>query len=124
MRSRSALLLRLCWLLPPLLALAACGQGAPAARPGGEGARIRVSGAFALFPMMTIWADEYHKLNPDVTFDVQAGGAGKGMADVLSGLPSAPAMAGVLAKACERTTAAIPTRSKPASETAAPFQAG
>lgn len=86
MRSRSALLLRLCWLLPPLLALAACGQGAPAARPGGEGARIRVSGAFALFPMMTIWADEYHKLNPDVTFDVQAGGAGKGMADVLSGV--------------------------------------
>lgn len=68
MRSRSVLLLGLCWLLPPLLALAACSQGAPVARPGGEGRRIRVSGAFALFPMMTIWAEEYRKLNPHITF--------------------------------------------------------
>lgn len=46
---------------------------------------ISVSGAFALFPLMTIWAEQYQALHPGVTFDVQAGGAGKGMTDMLSG---------------------------------------
>jgi phosphate transport system substrate-binding protein len=34
---------------------------------------------------MQLWAEEYQKLNPNVQFDVQAGGAGKGMTDMLSG---------------------------------------
>ena len=34
--------------------------------------------------MVTAWADEYVKQNPNVQFDIQAGGAGKGMTDVLS----------------------------------------
>lgn len=46
---------------------------------------LSVSGAFALFPLMTIWVEEYHAIHSTVTFDVQAGGAGKGMTDVLSG---------------------------------------
>lgn len=46
---------------------------------------ISVSGAFALFPMMTVWTEAYHQLHPNVTFDVQAGGAGKGMTDMLAG---------------------------------------
>ena len=46
---------------------------------------IAVSGAFALYPMMTVWAEEFTKLHPDVTFDVQGGGAGKGMTDTLAG---------------------------------------
>ena len=46
---------------------------------------ITVSGAFALYPMMTVWADEFKKLHPEVTFDVQGGGAGKGMTDTLAG---------------------------------------
>ena len=46
---------------------------------------IGVSGAFALYPMMTVWADEFTKLHPDVQFDVQGGGAGKGMTDALAG---------------------------------------
>ena len=46
---------------------------------------IGVSGAFALYPMMTVWADEFHKLHPDVEFDVQGGGAGKGMTDTIAG---------------------------------------
>ncbi|MFV9504329.1 MAG: PstS family phosphate ABC transporter substrate-binding protein [Oscillochloridaceae bacterium umkhey_bin13] len=71
-------------LLPLLLIVAACGQATRADRAASV--RIRVSGAFALFPIMTIWADEYSRLNPQVTFDVQAGGAGKGMTDVLSGV--------------------------------------
>jgi phosphate transport system substrate-binding protein len=46
---------------------------------------ITVSGAFALYPMMIRWSEEFHKLHPGVTFDVSAGGAGKGMADALAG---------------------------------------
>lgn len=46
---------------------------------------LSVSGAFALFPLMTVWTQEYQALHPELTFDVQAGGAGKGMTDMLSG---------------------------------------
>ncbi len=47
---------------------------------------IRVSGAFALYPMMLKWGEEYKKLHPKVSFDISAGGAGKGMTDALGGL--------------------------------------
>jgi len=46
---------------------------------------ITISGAFALYPMMTRWAEEYQRIYPNVQFDISAGGAGKGMADTLSG---------------------------------------
>lgn len=63
--------------------------GSPAATSGkandGSGVTIAVSGAFALFPLMTIWAEAYQAAAPGVSFDVQAGGAGKGMTDMLSG---------------------------------------
>jgi len=36
--------------------------------------------------MMVKWAEEYQRINPDVKVDISAGGAGKGMADTLSGL--------------------------------------
>lgn len=48
--------------------------------------RIRVSGAWALYPMMVKWAEEFKKVNPKVRIDVSAGGAGKGVVDALSGL--------------------------------------
>jgi ABC-type phosphate transport system substrate-binding protein len=47
---------------------------------------IAISGAFALYPMMTKWADEFQKVYPGVNFDISAGGAGKGMTDALSGM--------------------------------------
>ena len=47
---------------------------------------IKISGAFALYPMMSIWAEEYQKINPDVKIEVSGGGAGKGMADAIQGL--------------------------------------
>jgi len=47
---------------------------------------IQVSGAWALYPMMVKWAEEFQKVYPDVRIDVSAGGAGKGMADALAGL--------------------------------------
>jgi phosphate transport system substrate-binding protein len=47
--------------------------------------KISISGAFALYPMTVLWSEEYRKLNPKVIFDIQGGGAGKGMTDALSG---------------------------------------
>lgn len=47
---------------------------------------INVSGAWALYPLMVKWAEEYTILHPEVRIDVSAGGAGKGMADTLGGL--------------------------------------
>jgi len=47
---------------------------------------ITISGAFALYPMAVKWAEEYQKLHPNVRIDISAGGAGKGMMDVLSGM--------------------------------------
>jgi len=75
------------------LLLTACGSPASGAAPTSAAGtssdalngNITISGAFALYPMMTVWADEFQKLHPKVTFDISAGGAGKGMTDALSG---------------------------------------
>lgn len=48
--------------------------------------KISISGAWALYPLAVRWAEEFQKENPGVKIDLQAGGAGKGMADVLAGL--------------------------------------
>jgi phosphate transport system substrate-binding protein len=48
--------------------------------------KISISGAFALYPMGVKWAEEFQKLHPGVRIDISAGGAGKGMMDVLSGM--------------------------------------
>jgi phosphate transport system substrate-binding protein len=48
--------------------------------------KISISGAWALYPMALKWAEEFQKPNPRVKIDVQAGGAGKGIADVLAGM--------------------------------------
>lgn len=71
------------------LLLSACAAGAATQNaPSGDqnlNGTITVSGAFALYPMMTVWAEEFSKLHPGVQFDVQGGGAGKGMTDTLAG---------------------------------------
>lgn len=48
--------------------------------------KISISGAWALYPMVLKWTEEFQKANPGVKIDVQAGGAGKGIADVLAGM--------------------------------------
>ncbi|MHB8055138.1 MAG: PstS family phosphate ABC transporter substrate-binding protein [Candidatus Aminicenantales bacterium] len=48
--------------------------------------RVSISGAWALYPMVVKWAEEYQKLYPQVKIDVQAGGAGKGIADAIAGM--------------------------------------
>jgi phosphate transport system substrate-binding protein len=47
---------------------------------------ITISGAFALYPMVMKWSEEFRKLHPQVRFDISAGGAGKGIADALANM--------------------------------------
>lgn len=75
-------------LLLYLLTCAALLTGcAPAAAPSADAMKgtLTVSGAFALYPMVVRWGEEFRKVYPDVQFDISAGGAGKGMTDALSG---------------------------------------
>jgi phosphate transport system substrate-binding protein len=62
---------------------------APSGTPATSGTElegtIKVSGAWALYPMMVKWAEEFQKVYPKVRIDLSAGGAGKGMADALGG---------------------------------------
>jgi phosphate transport system substrate-binding protein len=46
---------------------------------------INISGAWALYPMVVKWSEEYKKEHPEIRFNISAGGAGKGMADALAG---------------------------------------
>ena len=47
---------------------------------------ISVSGAFALYPLAVQWGNEFEEMHPDVRVDISAGGAGKGMTDVINGM--------------------------------------
>jgi len=76
---RAGLTATLIALLSVLLLAISCGSSE-------QQGTITVSGAWALYPMMVRWADEYAKLHPGIKFDVSAGGAGKGMADALAGV--------------------------------------
>jgi phosphate transport system substrate-binding protein len=67
------------------LILLAAGLACRATPRGIEGT-ISVSGAWALYPMVLKWAEEFQKLQPKVRIDVQAGGAGKGISDALAGM--------------------------------------
>lgn len=82
---------RLCctWTLAVLvlgIGLAGCGSQAET-DPLADGSQgtISVSGAFALYPMMIRWSEEYRVLHPEIAFDISAGGAGKGLADAVGG---------------------------------------
>lgn len=78
--------LSLILLLALALALAILGAGCTSPQQAAQGGKITVSGAFALYPMMVKWAEEYRKVKPDVRIEISAGGAGKGMTDALSGM--------------------------------------
>ncbi|GAB4453432.1 MAG: phosphate ABC transporter substrate-binding protein PstS [Anaerolineae bacterium] len=85
--------LALAWMVAAF-ALSGCGgsPAMPTSQPAQSGetpapaaATITISGAFALYPMVVRWAEEYKAAYPEVQFDISAGGAGKGMSDVLAG---------------------------------------
>ena len=68
-----------------IIMLSGC-KGKKAGSNGKLEGTISISGAFALYPLAVKWADEFKKIHPDVKIDISAGGAGKGMTDVLSGM--------------------------------------
>ncbi|MFH1612223.1 MAG: PstS family phosphate ABC transporter substrate-binding protein [bacterium] len=45
---------------------------------------VVISGAWALYPMVIRWAEEFKKNHPKIKFDISSGGAGKGMSDALA----------------------------------------
>lgn len=66
-------------------ALISCGGNqAKKDNKGGLSGEISISGAFALYPLAVEWAENFQKANPGVRIDLSAGGAGKGMTDVLA----------------------------------------
>lgn len=67
-------------------AMAAPGPGpAQTSAPSSRGS-LSLSGAWALYPLAVRWQEEFQKSHPGVSVDVQAGGAGKGIADALAGV--------------------------------------
>lgn len=71
-----------------ILLFVSCGRSGSADNTNSTGLQqvsISLSGAFALYPLAQNWAEEYNKIHPEVRFDIQAGGAGKGMTDALTG---------------------------------------
>jgi len=47
---------------------------------------ISISGAFALYPIVVLWSEDFKALHPNVRFNISAGGAGKGISDVLTNM--------------------------------------
>jgi phosphate transport system substrate-binding protein len=78
MKKEIAIILFLMTMMP-LVAVSA--QNTPAAARGS----LSLSGAWALYPLAVRWQEEFQKSHPGVNIDVQAGGAGKGIADALAG---------------------------------------
>lgn len=76
-KRRSSILLGICLIL---LSLSACSQAMGKANQK----TITISGAWALYPMAIRWSEEFQAIHPEIRFDISAGGAGKGMADVLA----------------------------------------
>jgi phosphate transport system substrate-binding protein len=72
-------------LLAALVALPAAGPVFGQAKNAVTG-NLSLSGAWALYPMALKWVEEFQKAYPGIKIDVQAGGAGKGLADAVAGM--------------------------------------
>jgi phosphate transport system substrate-binding protein len=84
MRSKSKaliLLLAAVFAAPAAASWASAQTTSPAARGS-----LSLSGAWALYPLAVRWQEEFQKSHPGINVDVQAGGAGKGIADALAGV--------------------------------------
>ncbi len=64
----------------------ASGPGHIYPRPAPVRESLSLSGAWALYPLAVRWQEEFQKTHPGVNIDIQAGGAGKGIADALAGV--------------------------------------
>ena len=68
------------------ISFSGCGSGNQKKEEKGLQGEITISGAFALYPLVVKWAEEFRVENPGVKIDISAGGAGKGMTDALSNM--------------------------------------
>jgi phosphate transport system substrate-binding protein len=81
---------RICSLLL-FLVIVLCGckpkekEPASPAPPERLSGKITITGAYALYPLVVNWADEFIKLHPDVKINVEGSGTGLGIDDLLSG---------------------------------------
>jgi len=78
---------KLLLLLPIVLLLTCCKQQTiheERSLPNHPGP-IKISGAFALYPLTQVWVAEYQKTHPYVKFDLQAIGSGKGLNEIIAG---------------------------------------
>ncbi|UCG27527.1 MAG: substrate-binding domain-containing protein [Bacteroidales bacterium] len=46
---------------------------------------LRISGAYALDPLVTRWAEEFKKTHPKTVFEIRKAGTGRGLEDLISG---------------------------------------
>jgi len=68
-------------------ALSGCVQPSgerPAAITRHEGP-VRISGAYALYPLLSLWVTEYQKSHPGAEFELTAKGSGVGLNDLVAG---------------------------------------
>ncbi len=90
MKTRSSYTILILVLASTLIALLIAGCGKQSSNQttnqesGSLSGTVAISGAFALYPMMESWTSEFQKINPNVNFDLSAGGAGKGLADAIA----------------------------------------
>jgi phosphate transport system substrate-binding protein len=68
-----------CFTVVVIIVLTGCNQSQKNSK------QINFSGAYALYPLNLKWSGEYKKAHPDIIFNIQPGGAGKGLTDALSG---------------------------------------
>lgn len=69
-----------------LFSVSSCGPDRVAGKEKDIEGQVSISGAFALYPLAVQWSNEFQVRYPAVKIDVSAGGAGKGMTDVLNGM--------------------------------------
>jgi len=69
-----------------LLIVSSCRQNLnqPKVSLPNETGSLKITGAYALFPLTRIWVSEYQKLYPNTKFEVIANGSGGGLNDVLN----------------------------------------
>lgn len=66
------------------LSLSACNSIITSADGKSTQDKITISGAFALYPLVTRWGEEFQASHPGIRFDISSGGAGKGLSDVIA----------------------------------------
>lgn len=80
---------KILYLLMMIVLAAGCSNGKKQAAVNSHdklSGSIQISGAFALYPVVIRWAEEFKKIHPHVQIDISGGGAGKGITDVLTGM--------------------------------------